>query len=141
MRFWDSSAIVPLIVKQRLSGPLEQLHSEDRSIAVWAITPVEIVGGLWLLVRNARISDEQRVRAEIKLAELERTWTVIANVVETIRIARRLFSSHPLRAGDALQLAAAMTLVEDQAGGFDFVTLDSRLAEAAGREGFTVLTA
>ena len=46
---------------------------------------------------------------------------------------------HPLRAADALQLAAALLWTEGAAMGSQFVCLDQNLREAAVREGFTVL--
>ena len=53
--------------------------------------------------------------------------------------ALRLLETHPLRAADALQLGAALYVAEEDPAGLEIVTLDSRLAEAARREGFRVL--
>ncbi len=53
--------------------------------------------------------------------------------------AGRLLRLHPLRAADALQLAAAIIACEHQPESLPLVTLDQRLAEAARREGFAVL--
>jgi uncharacterized protein len=53
--------------------------------------------------------------------------------------AGRLLHGHPLRAGDALQLAAALVWTEDTPRGERFVCLDDRLRDAATREGFTAL--
>jgi hypothetical protein len=46
--------------------------------------------------------------------------------------------AHPLRAGDALQLAAALVSSEDAPQGETFVCLDTRLRDAARREGFAI---
>jgi hypothetical protein len=46
---------------------------------------------------------------------------------------------HPLRAADALQLAAALIWVEEQPHGESFVSLDPRLRDSAAREGFTLV--
>ena len=54
------------------------------------------------------------------------------------RRAGRLLSVHPLRAADALQLAAALIWCEEQPHGEVFVTLDVRLGEAAAAEGFVI---
>ena len=51
----------------------------------------------------------------------------------------RLLLVHDLRAGDALQLAAALTAAEGQPIAMGFVTLDDRLGRAALREGFPVV--
>ncbi len=53
--------------------------------------------------------------------------------------ADRLLAIHPLRAADALQLAALLAAAEDRPAELPFVTLDDRLAEAAHKEGFSVL--
>ena len=58
---------------------------------------------------------------------------------ELRRRAARLLAVHPLRAADALQLAAALLWCEEQPHGEGFVSLDARLREAAGKEGFAVL--
>ena len=68
-----------------------------------------------------------------------------ANVVqpgdELSSKALRLLGVHPLRAADALQLAAALLWAREIPGGRDFVCLDERLRTAAILEGFHVLPA
>jgi len=53
--------------------------------------------------------------------------------------AERVVGRHPLRAGDALQIGAALVAADDDPSTLEFVTLDQVLAEAAEREGFRVL--
>jgi hypothetical protein len=48
---------------------------------------------------------------------------------------------HPLRAADALQLAAAYAAAEQRPASLDVVTLNERVAIAAHKEGFVVLDA
>jgi len=50
-----------------------------------------------------------------------------------------LVEAHPLRAADALQLAAALVWCDEAPQGETFVCLDKRLSAAARREGFAVL--
>ncbi|MGH7567607.1 MAG: hypothetical protein ACREL9_01365 [Gemmatimonadales bacterium] len=52
--------------------------------------------------------------------------------------AQRLLRVHPVRAGDALQLAAAIIAAGHEPATLEFVSLDARLNEAASREGFPV---
>jgi hypothetical protein len=54
-------------------------------------------------------------------------------------MASRLLRVHPLRAADALQLAAALAAAKGDPSSLDVVCLDQRLSEAARREGFRVL--
>ena len=59
---------------------------------------------------------------------------------ERIRVtAERLLAVHPLRAADALQLAAAMAWRGELTRAAGFVCFDERLRDAAAREGFDVL--
>jgi uncharacterized protein len=53
--------------------------------------------------------------------------------------AERLLAVHGLRAGDALQLAAALLWSRGETGAHTVVALDDRLRGAALREGFVVL--
>jgi predicted nucleic acid-binding protein len=53
-------------------------------------------------------------------------------------LANRLSRTHPLRAADAMQLAAALVAAEERPASLRLVTLDDRLADAARREGFVV---
>ena len=52
--------------------------------------------------------------------------------------ARRFLRVHPLRAADALQLAAAFVAAERRPSTLAFVTLDDRLRAAASQEGFLI---
>jgi hypothetical protein len=53
-------------------------------------------------------------------------------------VARRLLRVHPLRAADALQLAAAYLAAERRPSTLEIVTLDERVRLAAAKEGFIV---
>jgi uncharacterized protein len=46
---------------------------------------------------------------------------------------------HPLRAADALQLAAAFAAAEGRPGSLELITLDDRLCLAARKKGFAVV--
>lgn len=82
-------------------------------------------------------SDEESFRSAWKI--LADYWREIAAVERTRARALRLLSVHPLRSGDALQLAAALIASEERPESLPFVCLDDRLRDAARREGFTVL--
>lgn len=53
--------------------------------------------------------------------------------------AERVLGLHPLRAADAMQLAAALVLVDDRPRKRPFVVVDRRLTDAAKREGFAAI--
>jgi predicted nucleic acid-binding protein len=59
---------------------------------------------------------------------------------DTVRsMAELVLAVHPLRAADALQLAAAILWCGQHPAGQSFVAFDERLRDASHREGFTVL--
>lgn len=66
-------------------------------------------------------------------------WTELGPSDDLREQAMRLVRVHPLRAADALRLAAAIIASDFQPGSLEVVTLDTRLAEAAEKEGFRVL--
>jgi uncharacterized protein len=74
-----------------------------------------------------------------RLNELVRSWQVVQPVPRLRAVAVRLLRTHPLRAADALQLAAALEASEQEPHTLPLITLDERLALAAAREGFPVL--
>jgi predicted nucleic acid-binding protein len=139
MRFWDSSALVPLVCAEAQSARCRALLQSDPQIHVWFLTSVEILSGLARKRREEELSEEQRLAARERLQALETAWTELDPAVAVRARARRLLEVHTLRAADALQLAAALVLFEERTEGAEFVTLDLPLGEAARREGFTVL--
>ncbi len=74
-----------------------------------------------------------------RLDSLAAAWDEVHPGERIRRTARRLLRVHPLRAADALQLGAALVGADNHPESLDFVTLDTRLADAARREGFQVL--
>ena len=138
MKFWDSSAIVPLLLRERESDRLLALVAEDPAITVWWGATVEVSSALARREREKTLSSEGVKGAIDRLRSLAHSWSDV-NPVEAVRTtASRLVRVHPLRAADALQLAAAIVASEYQPASLAIVSLDDRLIEAAEREGFTV---
>lgn len=139
VRFWDSSAVVPLIVAQASSPVADGWLAQDPEVALWTLTSVELTSALQRLVREGRLGEKAAALAEARADELVKTSHVVINV-ETVKLqARRLLRLHTLRAADALQLAAALEWAGGRAMGRCLHTLDAQLARAAAREGFDVL--
>ncbi len=139
MKFWDSSAIVALLVDEPAhAAALREFHRDPEVMAWWS-TPVECVSALGRLERDGALSADD-VRASLAwLDALAAAWHEIQPVAPLRQRAIRLLRVHPLRAASALQLAAAITGAEDQPATLPFVTFDQRLALAAEREGFRVI--
>ncbi len=141
MRFWDSSAIVPLLVAESSTRALVSEFVRDPEVVVWWATEFECVSALAHLEREAFIDAPAMAEAIARLDALALAWHEIQPGTRTRQVAVRLLRTHGLRAGDALQLAAAIAASEDSPGSLPLVTLDARLATAAQREGFLVQTA
>jgi predicted nucleic acid-binding protein len=139
MRFWDSSAIVPLLVGEAASTSVLTEHAADPDIMVWWATPVECVSALTRLERDRRLKTRNLTVALDRLDALIRGWHEIQPVERVRQAANRLLRVHDLRAADALQLGAAVVASEDQPASLVIVTLDDRLARAAEREGFRLV--
>ncbi len=136
--FWDSSAIVPLLVNEAgTAGRLAHLK-EGGGILVWWATPVECVSALQRLERGGSISRSDVALALKRLLELESSWAEIEPAPSVRVQAERLLRLHPLRGADAFQLAAALVAAGHNPAGMRFFTGDNRLADAAAKEGFSV---
>jgi hypothetical protein len=73
------------------------------------------------------------------LAALAETWVELLPSEALRAAAERLLAVHSLRAADAFQLGAALAWCGGRPLGHSIVTLDTRLRDAATREGFDSL--
>jgi predicted nucleic acid-binding protein len=141
MRFWDSSAVIPLCVSERSSDAARVLAEEDGHLVVWWGTPIECLSALSRLRRDGVFTERDEDTVAGTLSLLAEAWTEVAPVEQVRRAAARLLRLHPLRAADALQLGAALTWTGHLPSGHGFVCFDQRLRDAARKEGFAVLPA
>jgi predicted nucleic acid-binding protein len=140
-RFWDSSGIVPLVVREQHTDSAEAWIGDASPIVVWWATPVECASAIARLVREGHLKPAGRAAAALRLKELAVRWTEVEPSSALREVARALVGMYPIRAADALQLAAARTYSGADASAVEFVTFDARLASAARDEGFNVLGA
>jgi predicted nucleic acid-binding protein len=139
VRFWDSSALVPLLVSEDTSAPLEALFLDEPSVAVWWGAEVECASAVARLERMGKLASAEASGVFQRLEELAEVWHVV-DPVETIRVsAKRFLRVHDIRAADALQLAAAFLAAEGRPASLEVVCLDGRLVTAAQKEGFQVI--
>jgi len=138
MRFWDASALVPLLVDEATTTSIQALMSQDAAILVWWGTQVECASAVARLERDGQLDAEAVDLAFSRLRLLSAAWNEIDSSDGVREAAVRFLRVHPLRAADALQLAAAFVGAEGRPTTLDVVTLDDRLGAAARREGFIV---
>ena len=139
MRFWDSSAIVPLLVDQPESAAARAAFEHHPQMLVWWGTGVECISALARLERERRIMPQDVAAASGRLAGFAGPSDEVRPSERVRLLAFRVLRTHALRAGDAFQLAAAIVAADDNPRSLPFVTLDDRLARAAEREGFPVV--
>lgn len=140
MRYWDASALVPLLVGEPSTPDVRAWVDDDPVVVTWAWTVVEITSAVERRLRDGTIDHDERRDLLARLTRLAEQWDEITDIVSVRRHARRLLARYPLRAADAAQLGAALVLFEDRPVGNGFVCLDQRLAHAAEMEGFSALT-
>jgi len=138
VRFWDASAIVPLLVAEASSRRLQSMAVRDSAMVVWWGAEVECVSALARRERDGALGPRAMMLALERLQRLAAAWHEIDPSDEVREAAIRLLRVHPLRAADALQLAAAFVAAERRPASLEVVTLDDRLADAARKEGFAI---
>lgn len=139
MRFWDASAIVPSLLREPSTRAVQALAAKDPAILVWWATEVECASALARLDREGALDASAVTGAFDRLRQLASGWHEVDPSDAVREAAVRFLRVHPLRAADALQLAAAFIAAERRPSSLEIVTLDDRLAAAARKEGFVVI--
>lgn len=139
MRYWDASALVPLVIAESTTEQLRELLGQDPKVVTWAWSWVEVASAVERRFREGQITGRQRRDALDRFAQLAGACDEVTDVLAVRRKALPLLARHPLRAADAAQLAAALMVVPDDLPELAFVCLDARLAAAAEGEGLRAL--
>ena len=139
MKFWDTSALAPLIVDEPSTPAIRRLLAQDAEVVVWMLTSVELLSVLGRLGRTAAGLDDLIPRLRSDATSLLRHVATVTDVDGVRRRAERLVGVHPLAAADAMQLGAALVACGDRPERLTFVTLDKTLGRSAQLEGFRVL--
>jgi predicted nucleic acid-binding protein len=139
MRFWDSSAIIPLCLKEPHTEKIFQLARADEDLVVWWATRIECHSAISRRRREGILSAEAERQAKSILDALAGEWSEVQPSEKVRQRAARLLRVNPLRAADALQLSSALLWANESTSDLEFVCLDVNLREAAFNEGFSVL--
>jgi predicted nucleic acid-binding protein len=139
MRFWDSSALIPLCLTESSSEDVKRVVRSDEDIVVCWGTRVECLSALARRRREGTLSSDADIKSKAVLSAMAAEWSEVLPGERIRQRAERLLLTHPLRAADAFQLAAALIWAEEMPQGLEIVCLDQNLREAALKEGFTLL--
>ncbi len=139
MRYWDASALLPLVLREPTSDVMDAHLRDDPAVVTWWGTRIECMSAIARLERDGALRGEEVRMAITRLDAVQRRWSEVP-AIDDVRVqAVRLLRSHRLRAADALQLAAAVVASDFTPAVLPFITRDHRLADAAEREGFRIL--
>lgn len=141
MRFWDASAIAPPLVHETATRSTQKLAERDPDMLVWWGSKIECASALARFERAAALDQKRAALAFDRLAELADRWHEVEPSEIVRESAVRFLRVHPLRAADALELGAAFAVAEGRPSSLHALTLDERLADAAGKEGFAMVAA
>jgi hypothetical protein len=141
VRFWDTSALIPLVVAERGTALAERRLRDDPDVVVWTLTRVELLSALARRRREEPAAARRLLGAkrDILAAWPRRSEVTAVEVVR--RHAERVVDTHAIRAAAALQIGAALVAGGDDPAALEFVTFDQPQAAAAEREGFSVRAA
>ena len=112
MKFWDASAIVPLLVAEPATKAVQALASKDPVMLVWWGSAVECASAIARLGRESALDEPDVNEALERLKALADGWHEVDPSDSIRETAIRFLRVHPLRAADALQLAAAFVAAE-----------------------------
>lgn len=140
MRYWDASAIMALLVRQESSTAMLTLLQHDPDIVTWWGSEVECYSAVMRLAREGMLDQAEAQVAEERLNQLRNSWHEVLPTETCRNQAKRMLRVHPLRAADALQLAAALVAADHDPSSIQVVSLDQRLNDAFYREGFALVT-
>lgn len=136
MRYFDASALVKRYVREKGSVRVRRLIASDTPVTS-RLSEIEIASALERRTREGAFSAADRDRALAALDADLQSIVVVELTPEISARARALLQRHPLRAGDAIQLACCMYLGTQLGEPIPIVAFDDRLAAAARREGLT----
>jgi uncharacterized protein len=140
LRFWDASALLPLIVEEQGSALALKWLREDHDVMLWGLTRLELASAIERRSREGRLRPAERASALRVASRLADDAHEIVDLAAVRARATAVLARHPLRPADAAQLGAALLVADPEPASLTMVVLDRRLAAAAEREGLSVLT-
>ena len=137
LAYFDASALVKRYVEEPGSDRVRRLLARNLA-ATCRYSEIEISSALARRCREGDLTTEDRDRALAGLRQDLRSLLVVELTPAASRRCLPLLRRHPLRAGDALQLASCLEIGAQLGLPLLFVGFDQRLNEAAGQEGLDV---
>jgi predicted nucleic acid-binding protein len=140
LAFWDFSSLIPLCVRQKPSITVRKLILKYGFVVSWS-TPVEMRAAFARLLRIGELTSAEHLVAKRALEDLRLAWREIQPTSPIRARAESLVEQFPLKAADALQLAAALAWCRDRPLNRPFISGDKQLLSAASQLGFHMIMA
>lgn len=137
--FWDTSAIIPLCVRQDNTPEARRVGRIYSKRIIWTGTKVEIHSSLSRLKRMDALDSKSYKVALRQWEKFLGPAHEVREIAKLISIAVRLPEKYRLRSLDAFQLAAALVWCREKPRNRPFVSADIRLAGAATNAGFDAI--
>ncbi len=138
MKFWDASAVVPLIVQEEKTEYCIKQFRDDEDAIVWTLSKIEVFSALCRRFRDNSLTEEAFELSKTRMNDFFDMVFEVVSIPKVKQRALRLLQVHPLKAADALQLASVLVATEEDPSRLPIICFDERLGHAARREGFTV---
>ena len=138
MKFWDSSAIVPLLINEENTEYCIKVAADDPRMLIWCLSRVEVISALCRRVRDGLVGAEEFEKAKKRLVTVVSRADEVTAVDRVRSRALRLLEVHPLRAANACQLGAALVGCQEDPDRLPILCFNDRLKSAASKEGFVV---
>lgn len=133
MVYFDASALAKRYVREKGSLRVRRLLAADVP-ATSRFSAVEIASALARRAREGAIAADDSERAVSALDDDLSAMLVVELTPAVVTRAQALLQRHPLRAGDAVQLASCLELQRELKEAITLVVFDDRLAGAARKE-------
>jgi predicted nucleic acid-binding protein len=142
MQFWDTSALLPLVVRQPpFTNRCGRAFRQEVLRAASFLARVECRSAVERLAREGALNAAARRRSFAKIDKLLAAFDIVAFSADVEIHALAVLGRYPLRSLDALQLSCALSVCppSDTAPRGGLVCCDRQLAEAAVAEGFSLV--
>jgi hypothetical protein len=138
MRFWDSSAIIPLLVLEDKTEYCISAFQTDKEIMVWTMSKVEVFSALCRSFKENTLTEGTFELAKKRMTDLFDIAFEIVSISKVKERALRLSQVHTLKAADALQLASVLVATQEVTSKLPIMCFDEKLKQAAKLEGFAI---
>jgi uncharacterized protein with PIN domain len=77
VKFWDTSALVPLFADEAMTSAVRDILSLDSKVIVWSLTRVELASAMW------RRNPPPKASRATAIVEVKRAWSEWSEVTDS----------------------------------------------------------